>query len=46
MKFGVFYSLELFAREVMHPNEDIVRLTSEELKAQMAAKERAMTGDS
>jgi hypothetical protein len=29
-----------------HQNEDIVRLTPEELKAKMAAKERAMTGDS
>ena len=32
MKFGIFYE---------HQNEDIVRLTPEELKAKMAAKERA-----
>jgi hypothetical protein len=29
-----------------HQNEDIVRLTPEELKAKMAAKERAITGES
>jgi hypothetical protein len=29
-----------------HQNEDIVRLTPEELKAKMAAKERATTGGS
>ena len=31
MKFGIFYA---------HQNEDFVRLTPEELKAKMAAKEQ------
>ena len=48
MKFGIFYEHQLprpwtdTYKLYAHQNEDIVRLTPEELKPKMAAKERAL----
>ena len=43
MKFGIFYEHQL-PRPWERASEDIVRLTPEELKRKMAAKEAAATG--
>jgi predicted solute-binding protein len=41
MKFGIFYEHQLPRPCYAHQNEDIVRLTPDELKRKMAAKEAA-----